>query len=73
MDQPFNYRGFNMVDEEKLHNLRGDELRKLNQSGALPLIMAHLFSMSVVREVFGRHVMQGTGPIPAPEPVAAEA
>ena len=73
MDQPFIYRGFKMVDEEKLPNLRGDELRKLNQSGALPLIMAHLFSMSVVREVFGRHVMQGTGPIPAPEPVAAEA
>jgi hypothetical protein len=73
MEQPFIYRGFKMVDEEKFHNLRGDELRKLNQNGMLPLIMAHLFSLSVIREVFGRQVMQGTGPVPAPQPVPAEA
>jgi hypothetical protein len=73
VDQPFIYRGFKMVDEEKLHNLRGDELRKLNQNGMLPLIMAHLFSLSVIREVFGRQVMQGTGPVAAPQPVPAEA
>jgi len=72
-EQPFIYRGFKMVDEEKFRNLRGDELRKLNQNGMLPLIMAHLFSLSVIREVFGRQVMQGTGPVPAPEPVAADA
>lgn len=60
--QPAVYRGFQMVDEEKFRNLRGDELRKLNQSGALPLIMAHLFSLSVIREIFGRQVNQGTGP-----------
>ena len=44
-EQPFVYRGFQMVDEEKFRELRGDELRKLNQNGALPLIMAHLFSL----------------------------
>ena len=33
-EQPFIYRGFQMVDEEKFRNLRGDELRKLNQNGA---------------------------------------
>jgi len=47
-EQPFVYRGFQMVDEEKFQNLRGDELRKLNQNGALSLIMAHLFSLSVI-------------------------
>ena len=36
-EQPFVYRGFRMVDEEKLRNLRGDELRKMNQNGMLPL------------------------------------
>jgi hypothetical protein len=39
-----------MVDEEKLRDLRGDELRKMNQNGMLPLIYAHLFSLSQIRE-----------------------
>jgi hypothetical protein len=72
-EQPFIYRGFQMVDEEKFRNLRGDELRELNQNGALPLIMAHLFSLAVIREIFGRQVQQGTGPVPAPQPATADA
>ncbi|MCH8615914.1 SapC family protein [Sphingomonas sp. SM33] len=72
-DQPFVYRGFRMVDEEKLRELRGDELRKMNQSGLLALIYAHLFSLSQIREVFSRQVQQGKGPIPAPQRVPAEA
>jgi len=72
-EQPFIYRGFQMVDEEKFRNLRGDELRKLNQSGMLPLVMAHLFSLSVIREVFGRQVRQGTGPNQLRQPATAEA
>ena len=71
--QPFVYRGFRMVDEEKLRELRGDELRKMNQSGMLALIYAHLFSLSQIREVFSRQVQQGKGPIPAPQPAPAEA
>jgi hypothetical protein len=71
--QPFVYRGFWMVDEEKFRNLRGDELRKLNQNGALPLIMAHLFSLSVIREIFGRQMQQGTGPVAVPQPATADA
>jgi hypothetical protein len=71
--QPFIYRGFQMVDEEKFRNLRGDELRKLNQNGALPIIMAHLFSLSVIREIFARQVQQGTGPMTAQQPATAEA
>ena len=34
-EQPFIYRGFQMVDEEKFRDLRGDELRKMNQNGML--------------------------------------
>jgi len=72
-EQPFVYRGFQMVDEEKFRNLRGDELRKLNQNGALPLIMAHMFSLSVIREIFGRQVRQGTGPASLRQPATADA
>ena len=71
--QPFIYRGFRMVDEEKLRELRGDELRKMNQNGMLALIYAHLFSLSQIREVFARQIQQGKGPIGAPEAVPAEA
>ena len=71
--QPFVYRGFRMIDEEKLRNLRGDELRKLNQNGILPLLYAHLFSLSEMRAVFGRQMQQGKTPVPAPEPAPANA
>jgi hypothetical protein len=65
--QPFIYRGFRMVDEEKLRNLRGDELRKMNQSGILPLIYAHLFSLSETRTVFGLQMSQGKAPAQTPQ------
>ena len=63
--QPFIYRGFQMVDEGKLRDLRGDVLRKMMQSGMLPLIHAHLFSLQTMREIFGRQVAQGKTVIPA--------
>jgi hypothetical protein len=66
-DQPFVYRGFRMVDEEKLRNMRGDELRKMNQNGMLPLIYAHLFSLSETRNVFSRQLAQGKAPAQAPQ------
>jgi hypothetical protein len=65
-EQPFVYRGFQMVDEEKLRNLRGDELRKMNQNGMLALIFAHLFSLSQTRDIFSKQVAQGKGPMPMP-------
>ena len=68
-DKPFLYRGFKMVSDEKLRDLRGDELRKMNQNGMLPLITAHLFSLGLVREVFGKQIAQGkmpTGDVPVP-------
>jgi hypothetical protein len=70
-DQPFVYRGFRMVDEEKIRNLRGDELRKMNQNGMLPLIYAHLFSLSQMRDVFARQMQQGKAPGLIPQSVPA--
>ena len=70
-DVPAVYRGFQMIDEEKLRNLRGDELRKINQNVILPLLFAHLFSLSMMRDVFARHVRQGTLPANGPALVNA--
>jgi len=71
--QPFVYRGFRMVDEEKLRNMRGDELRRMNQNGILPLIYAHLFSLTEMRTVFGRQMQQGKAPAQMPQPAPAGA
>ncbi|MFC3173463.1 SapC family protein [Novosphingobium bradum] len=65
-EQPFVYRGFQMINQEALREVRGDVLRGWNQSGLLPLIYAHLFSLDLIREIFGRQVQQGKGPVPAP-------
>ena len=65
VEQPFLYRGFRMIDEEKLRDLRGDELRKMNQSGMLPLVYAHLMSLALIRDVFFRQASQGKGPMGA--------
>ena len=42
------------VTRSKLRELRGDELRKMKQNGMLPLIYAHLFSLTLMREIFGQ-------------------
>jgi len=64
VEQPFVYRGFQMINEEKLADLRGDQLRKISQSGMLPLIYAHLFSLALMREIFARQVNLGKMPQP---------
>jgi hypothetical protein len=64
-DQPFIYRGFQMVNQEKLREIRGDVLRGWAQSGLLPLLYAHLFSLELISQVFAAQVQLGKGPIPA--------
>lgn len=63
-DQPYIYRGFMMINQEKLAEVRGDKLRTWNQNGMLGLIYAHLFSLDVMRIVFGKQVAQGKVPTP---------
>jgi len=66
---PFVYRGFQMVDQEKLKNMRGDVLRGWAQSGLLPLIYAHMFSLELISSVFALQAQQGKGPQPAIAPM----
>jgi hypothetical protein len=61
-ETPYVYRGFKMVDENKLRELRGDTLRKLTQNGILALIYAHLFSLQLMRDIFAIQVQQGKVP-----------
>ena len=72
-DKPFIYRGFQMVSEEKLRDLHGDQLRKLNQNGMLPLIFAHVFSLSLMSDIFSMQMQQGKVPTQSAEPAPAVA
>ena len=65
-DKPYVYRGFQMVNQEKLREVRGDQLRKWNENGLLMLIHAHIFSLDLMRNIFGRQQAQGKGPQLAP-------
>lgn len=62
-EKPYVYRGFKMVNQDKLREVHGDKLRTWNQNGMLPLIYAHLFSLDLMRVIFARQVEQGKGPI----------
>ena len=71
--QPFVYRGFKMVDEQKLRDLDAETLEKINKNGILPLLTAHLFSLALMRELFSKQMEQGKVPeapplVPVPEP-----
>ncbi len=61
-EKPFVYRGFQMVNEEKLRELPLDTLDMLNKNGMLILIHAHLFSLNLMRVLFERQVLQGKMP-----------
>lgn len=79
VEQPFLYRGFQMVDEEKLRNLPAEEASKIFQNGMLALVYAHLFSLQLMRDIFAKQLMQGKGPpaqvagADAPAPADADA
>ncbi len=69
-DKPFVYRGFKMVDENKLRELDKDTLEALNKNGMIMLIHAHLFSMNLMRSIFEKQARMGKVPEPAPAPNA---
>lgn len=62
LEQPFVYRGFKMINQEKLRDLRGDVLRTWNQNGMLALIFAHILSLDLLRMIFARQTRLGMGP-----------
>lgn len=52
----FVLRGFQMVSEERLRNLRGDQYRRLGTTGSLGLVYAHLFSLRHMSSLFDQAV-----------------
>jgi len=64
-ENPFIYRGFRMINMDKLREMRGDQLRKWNENGLLQLIYAHVYSLELMRVIFARQMQQGTAPVQA--------
>ena len=62
--QPYVYRGFQIISEDAVKNLRGDVARKWLQNGLMPLIYAHLFSLQRMADIFGKQSLQGKLPPP---------
>jgi hypothetical protein len=61
-DQPFTYRGFQMVNQEKLREIAPAQLEIWNKNGFLMIVHAHLVSLDQMRKIFSRQVEQGKGP-----------
>lgn len=64
-DQPYVYRGFRMINQEKLKELDAEKIKAWNDNGLLPLIYAHLMSLDLMRFVFAKQAEQGKGPAAA--------
>ena len=65
-DTPYIYRGFRMVDEEKLRALDAEVVKEWTNNGILAILFAHLFSMDQMRVIFARQIDQGKMPAQAP-------
>lgn len=65
--KPYVYRGFQMVNQEKLNAVPTEKLDEWAKNGLLPLIYAHMFSLDLMRNIFARQVNAGL----VPEPVDA--
>lgn len=63
-DKPFVYRGFQMIDQEKLTQLGADKIDAWHKSGLMMLVHAQIFSLELMRNIFARQVQQGTAPQP---------
>lgn len=70
-NQPFTYRGFQMVNREKLAEMPAEQIDTWNKNGFLMIVYAHLFSLDQMRKIFGRQVAQGKQPTIEGAPAAA--
>ena len=61
-ETPYLYRGFKMVNEQKLRELDAETAKLWTSNGIMALIFAHLFSLDVMRIIFGRQNAQGKMP-----------
>ena len=61
-EQPYIYRGFQMIDQDKLKVLDVDKLKNWHEVGILPLVYAHLMSLDLMRVVFAKQTAAGKGP-----------
>ena len=59
--QPFVYRGFQMVDDDKFRALGADVLHEWTRSGIVDLIIAHRLSLGRMGNVFDRQQRRGAG------------
>ena len=71
--KPFLYRGFRMVNQEKLRDLPAEKVAEWNKSGLLMLVHAHLMSLELMRGIFARQMQQGKGPKPEKDAATADA
>ncbi|RZV36050.1 MAG: multidrug transporter [Sphingomonadaceae bacterium] len=65
--KPYVYRGFQMVNQEKLQEVSAEKLEQWNKNGLMALVFAHLFSLDLMRNIFSRQVSQGRVPEPVEE------
>jgi hypothetical protein len=70
-EQPYIYRGFKMVNQDKLKEIDTDKLKAWHENGILPLIYAHLMSLDLMRVIFAKQAEQGKGPAAAAANAAA--
>lgn len=70
-DQPYIYRGFKMVNQDKLKEIDTEKLKAWHENGILPLIYAHLLSLDLMRVIFAKQAEQGKGPAVAANTAAA--
>ena len=61
-EQPYIYRGFKMVDQEKLRDLSDEKVLEWHKNGIFMLIHAHIYSLELMRTIFARQANQGKAP-----------
>lgn len=62
--QPYVYRGFQMVDQEKLRDISDETAAKWHKNGMMILVHAHLMSLDLMRIIFAKQTRQGKTPAP---------